>query len=43
MNNQKIIDLRFILTPLATVYFKVQGIQRKRYYVFGFKIVDLSV
>jgi len=43
MRNQRIIDLRYILTPLATVYFQIGGITRKRYYIFGFKVVDLSV
>lgn len=41
MKDLKIIDFRFILTPFATTLFTVKGIDRKRYYVFGFKIIDL--
>jgi len=37
----KIIDIRFILTPFATTVWAVKGIDRKRYYIFGFKIADV--
>ena len=37
----KIIDWRFILTPFATTKWIVKDIERKRYYIFGFKIVDI--
>jgi hypothetical protein len=43
MNNQKIIDFRFLLTPFASTEWTVKGVQRKRYYIFGFKIMDLAV
>lgn len=36
----RIIELRFILTPLATTKFIVNGIERFRVYVFGFKVAD---
>lgn len=41
MKDLKIIDWRFIFTPFATTSFLVKGVDRKRYYVFGFKIIDL--
>jgi hypothetical protein len=41
MRLQRIIEFRFLLTPLATTSFYVNDIPRKRFYVFGFKIIDL--
>ena len=41
MEFQRIIEFRFLLTPFATTKFTVKGIARKRFYVFGFKIIDL--
>jgi len=41
MNKLKTIEFRFLLVPFATTKFKVKGIGRKRYYIFGFKIIDL--
>ena len=40
---EKVIDIRFILTPFATTTWVVKGIDRKRYYIFGFKIADVAV
>jgi hypothetical protein len=39
----KLIDWRFILTPFATTQWTVKGIERKRYYIFGFKIADIAI
>lgn len=39
----KIIDWRFLLTPFATTKWVVKGIDRKRYYIFGFKIADIVI
>lgn len=39
---RKIIDFRFILTPFATTTWTVKGIDRKYYYIFGFKIIDVA-
>ena len=41
MKLQRIIEFRFLLTPFATTKFIVNGIGRKRVYIFGFKIIDL--
>lgn len=41
MRLQRIIEFRFLLTPIATTKFRVKGIDRKRVYFFGFKIIDL--
>lgn len=41
MNKLKTIEFRFLLTPIATTIFTVKGVKRKRYYIFGFKIIDL--
>ena len=38
---EKLIDWRFVLTPYATTVWTVKNIVRKRYYIFGFKIMDL--
>ena len=39
---EKLIDFRFILTPFATTRWVIKpNLIRKRYYIFGFKIVDL--
>lgn len=43
MNKFKIIDKRFFLTPFASTMWQVEGVTRKRYYVFGFKVADLVV
>lgn len=43
MRHQRIIEFRFLLTPFASTMFTVKGIERKRYYIFGIKIVDLAV
>lgn len=42
MKNQRIIEFRFLLTPFASTLFIVKGVYRKRYYIFGFKIIDLT-
>lgn len=39
----RIIDFRFLLTPFATTQWTVKGIERKRYYIFGFKIADIVI
>ena len=41
MVNQRIIEFRYLLTPFATTVFILHGIPRKRFYIFGFKIIDL--
>ncbi len=41
MNKLKTIEFRFLLTPIATTIFTAKGVKRKRYYIFGFKIIDL--
>ena len=38
-----IIDLRFILTPFAITKWIVNNTNRKRYYIFGFKIADIAL
>ena len=38
----RIIEFRFILTPVATTKFKVNGVDRLRLYVFGFKVADFA-
>lgn len=40
---KKVIDWRFLLTPFATTTWIIKGVNRKRYYVFGFKIADIAV
>lgn len=40
----KIIDTRFLLTPFATTMWIVEGgVERKRYYIFGFKVADIVI
>ena len=39
----KLIDWRFILTPFATTKWIVGSVDRKRYYIFGFKIADIAI
>jgi hypothetical protein len=43
MKDQRIIEFRFLLTPFATTTFTVNGIYRKRFYIFGIKIADLAI
>lgn len=38
---KKIIDWRFLLTPFATTQWIVNTVDRKRYYIFGFKVADI--
>lgn len=40
---RKIIDLRFLFTPFATTKWVIQGVERKYYYVFGFKVMDIAL
>ena len=39
---RRIIDFRFLLTPIAKTVFIVNGVKRKMYYIFGFKVADLA-
>ena len=41
MKHQRIIEFRFLLTPFASTLFIIKDVYRKRYYIFGFKIIDL--
>lgn len=43
MKNQKIIELRFLLTPIATTKWLVKNVERKRIYLFGFKVADFAL
>ena len=38
---RKVIDWRFLLTPFASTQWIVNGVDRRRYYIFGFKIADI--
>lgn len=38
---KKVIDHRFLLTPFATTKWCVNNVDRKYYYIFGFKIADI--
>jgi hypothetical protein len=38
---EELLDWRFVLTPYATTQWTIKNIVRKRYYIFGFKIMDL--
>tara|TARA_R110000796_G_scaffold11380_2_gene37855 strand:+ start:610 stop:735 length:126 start_codon:yes stop_codon:yes gene_type:complete len=40
---EKLIDWRFLLTPYATTIWRVKNVDRKRYYIFGFKIMDIAI
>lgn len=39
----KIIDKRFLLTPFAVTQWKISNVDRKYYYIFGFKIIDIVI
>lgn len=39
----KIINFRYILTPIATARYVINGISRKRIFIFGIRVIDLSV
>lgn len=39
----KIINFRYIFTPIATAYYIINGIKRKQYFIFGIRVIDLSV
>lgn len=42
MKDLKIIDTRFLLTPFAKTIWTVKGVTRHRFYLFGFKIIDIA-
>lgn len=39
----KVIDKRFLLTPFATTKWTVRNVDRKYFYIFGFKIIDIAM
>ena len=39
----RIIDNRFLLTPFAITIFTVKNVERKMFYIFGFKIADIAI
>jgi hypothetical protein len=37
----RLIAFEFLFTPIASDRWIVDGVPRKRWYIFGFKIIDL--